>query len=663
MRTLRDGKENMSEQLAVSDDGTVCTTCRTTPPGLFERYRGFLLSPGTLIAATNALLLLLGVVASLAGQSQAARWLYLASALIGGAPIFKLAAGNILRDFDLTAGVMVSIAMIAALIVGEYSAAALVAFMMLVGEMLEDLTIARADNALKELASLVPDTVTLRRDGQEIEVSIQAVRQGDVVLVRPGGRIPVDGRVLSGHAAVDQAAITGESMPLDRGPDDSVYAGTLCTGGALEIEVQKIGEETTLGYMIRLVEEVRTTQAPVQRVANRYAQYMTPLALAIAIATYFLTRDVMRSITVLVVICPCSLVLATPTAVVAAIGNAAKRGVLVKHGPAMEQIGKVDVVAFDKTGTVTFGEPRLTQAIALNGFDQHTFLSLAASAERSSEHPLARAVVTAARQEGLTTASPEEFEALPGHGIRAWVEGHQVAIGERMLVREGIPLDSAAEEQVRELAARGESVIPVAVDRQVAGLLVIADTVRPESRAAVERLKAMGVKETVLISGDQAMVAETIGRALGVDRIHAQVLPQDKLDLIRALQARGQSVAFVGDGVNDAPALAAADVGIAMGAIGTAVAMETADVVLLTDEIQRVPTLIELSRSSLGVIRNNVIFSMSMNVLSVLLSVFGVIGPVVGAVMHEVSALPVVVNSARLISWKSRYSESGEQAA
>lgn len=652
----------MSENQAVASE-IVCTTCRTTPPGLFERYRGFLLSPGTLITAANAFLLLLGVVASLAGQPQAARWLYLASALVGGAPIFKLAAGNILRDFDLTAGVMVSIAMIAALVVGEFSAAALVALMMLVGEMLEDLTIARADNALKELASLVPETATLRRDGQEIQVSIQAVRQGDVVLVRPGGRIPVDGRVLRGHAAVDQAAITGESMPLDKEPGDAVYAGTLCTGGALEVEVEKVGDETTLGYMIRLVAEVRTTQAPVQRVANRYAQYMTPLAMAIAVGTYFLTGDVMRSITVLVVICPCSLVLATPTAVVAAIGNAAKRGVLVKHGPAMELIGKVDVVAFDKTGTLTFGEPRLIQAISLNGFSRDRLLSLAASAERSSEHPLARAVVTAAREENLATSVPEDFEALPGHGIRARVDGYQVAIGERMLAHEGIALDVGAGQQILALAAKGESVIPVAVDRQVAGLLVIADTVRPESRAAVERLKAMGVHETVLISGDQAAVAESIGKALGVDRVHAQVLPQDKLDLIREIQAQGRSVAFVGDGVNDAPALAAADVGIAMGAMGTAVAMETADVVLLTDEVQRVPYLIELSRSSLGVIRNNVIFSMSMNVLSVALGILGIIGPVVGAVMHEVSALPVVANSARLINWKSRRSAAGERAA
>ncbi|HSR32040.1 MAG TPA: cation-translocating P-type ATPase, partial [Anaerolineae bacterium] len=465
------------------------------------------------------------------------------------------------------------------------------------------------------------------------------------------------------YAAVDQAAITGESIPLDRGPGDSVYAGTLCTGGALEIDVEKVGGETTLGYMIRLVEEVRDTQAPVQREANRYAQYMTPLALAIAIATYFLTGDVTRSITVLVVICPCSLVLATPTAIVAAIGNAAKQGVLVKHGTAMEQIGRVDVVAFDKTGTVTFGEPRLTQTVALNGFDAREVLRLAASAERSSEHPLARAIIAAARQDGLAITAPEVFESYPGHGVRAQIEERQVTLGARLLAGNGISLDGAAERQAQALAATGETVILVAVDGQVAGLLTIADTVRPESMEAIERLKRLGVKETVLISGDQAAVAGQVGQALGVDRVHAQVLPRDKLGLLRELQAKGLKVAFVGDGVNDAPALAAADVGIAMGAIGTAVAMETADVVLLTDEVQRVPYLIELSRSSLGVIRSNVIFSMSMNLLAVALGVLGVIGPVVGAVMHELSALPVVANSARLVNWKPRRSTYEENRA
>ncbi len=629
---------------------TTCTSCAKTPPGFFARYRGFLLSPDTLITAANGLLLLMGFIAGLLRQTGAANVLYLASALIGGAPIFKLALGNILREFDLTAGVMVSIAMIAALVVGEYSAAALVAFMMLVGVMLEDFTVARADNALNELSSLIPETITLRRDDRDVDVAIAAVRRGDVVLVRPGGRIPVDGFIESGNAALDQSAITGESIPVDKEPGDYVYAGTLCTAGALEISVENVGQGTTMGNMIALVQQARSTQAPVQRVANRYAQYLAPLAIAIAVGAYLLTGDVIRAITVLIVICPCSLVLATPTAVVAAIGNAARRGVLVKHGPAMEQIGKVNVVAFDKTGTLTLGEPSLKEIISLNGLEPQHILTLAAAAERSSEHPLGRAIVAAARDENLAIPIPDDFESLPGHGIRATVRGHQVVIGDRMLAREGIVLPESAQSLVREMEASGNTVIPLAIDREAAGLCVVSDTVRPESKQAVAWLKQLDIEQTVLISGDNAAVAEAVGRELGVDQVHAETLPEQKLEFICALQAQGLQVAYVGDGVNDGPALAAADVGIAMGSIGTNVAMETADVVLLTDNIERLPYLVDLSRTALGVIRNNVIFAMGMNVLAVALSIFGIIGPVVGAVMHEVSALPVVANSARLIN-------------
>ena len=636
-------------------DPLVCATCQTTPPGFFERYQGFLLSPGTLITAANALLLLLGLIASLLSQPQAANWLYLASAIIGGAPIFKLALGNIIRDFDLTAGVMVSIAMIAAMIVGEYSAAALVAFMMLVGEMLENYTIARADNALKELESLVPEYVVIRRPDGDEQIPIAAVRKGDIVLVRPGGRIPVDGAIVSGDAALNQASITGESIPVDKEPGDSVFAGTLCTSGALEIRVEQIGQETTLGNMIRLVKEARSSQAPVQRIANKYAQYLTPMAIAIAIITYFITRDINRAITVLIVICPCSLVLATPTAVVAAAGNAAKRGVLVKSGTSMEQIGKVDVVAFDKTGTLTLGEPSLKEAISTDGIDHDELLALTASAERSSEHPLGKAIVDAAKARNLLTTTPENFEVLPGHGILAHIDGREVIIGHRMLKVKEVTAPVEVQHRIDELEAGGHTIVPVAIDRKLAGLMVISDSVRPESKEAVANIKRLGIRETVLISGDNAAVAEAIGKELGVDKVYAETLPEQKLELISAYQSKGMKVAYVGDGVNDAPALAKADIGIAMGSVGTNVAMETADIVLLTDKIERIPYLIDLSRVGLDVIRNNVIFSMSMNVLSVVLSIFGIIGPVVGAVMHEASALPVVANSARLIGRKPRF--------
>jgi Cd2+/Zn2+-exporting ATPase len=637
---------------------TACETCEKTPPGFFERYRGFLVSPGALITAANSFLLLLGFVAILAGQRQAADWLFLASALIGGAPILKLALGNILRDFDLTAGVMVSIAMIAALIVGEYEAAALVAFMMLVGEMLEDFTVARADNALRQLARLVPSTATIRRDSGDIEVPIEAVRRGDHVLVRPGERIPVDGQVVEGFAALDQSSITGESMPLDKGPGDEVYAGTLCTSGAIEIVVASVGEETALGNMIALVRQARSEEAPVQRLANKYAQYLAPLAMVIAVGVYLLTGDVIRSITVLIVVCPCSLVLATPTAVVASVGNAAKHGVLIKNGTAMEQIGKASVVAFDKTGTVTLGEPYLNDTVSLNGLPKERVLAMAAAAERSSEHPLGRAIVAAAQSQDLEIPAPEDFTALPGHGVQARVRGRDVVIGTRMLEQKGITLTGSARREMDSLEAEGNTVIPVAVDGELAGLLVVSDVVRPESRQVIDLLHQMGIKRTVLISGDNEAVAQAVGRELGVDRVYAQVLPGEKLDIVRELQANGDRIIYVGDGVNDAPALAVADIGVAMGTIGTAVAMETADIVLLADKLESLPYLIDLSRGALVVIRNNVVFSMSMNVLSVLLSNLGIIGPVIGAVMHEVSALPVVANSARLINRKSDFVSS-----
>jgi Cd2+/Zn2+-exporting ATPase len=636
-------------------DALVCTTCEKTPPGFFERYQGFIMSPGTIITMVNALLMVLGFVASLLGQKQAANWLYLASALIGGAPIFKLAAGNIIRDFNLTAGVMVSIAMIAALIVGEYSAAALVAFMMLVGEMLEDFTIARADNALQELESLVPEMVTVRREGEDIQVSINSIQKNDTILVRPGSRIPVDGMVILGDSSVNQASITGESIPVDKEPGDKVFAGTLCASGAIEIKVEGVGNETTLGNMIRLVKEARRTQAPVQRVANKYAQYLTPLAIAIAIVTYFITDEIMRSITVLIVICPCSLVLATPTAVVAAVGNAAKRGVLVKNGTAMEQLGKVDVVAFDKTGTLTLGEPSLKEIISLNGIQPDELLTLVASVERSSEHPLGKAIVKAAQERKLNTKVPESFEAIPGHGISAVIQGQEIVIGNRMLMAKEIVTPDSTINQIFILEAEGNTILPVAISGEIAGLMIISDSIRPESKDAITHLKQLGIQATMLISGDNQATADAVGKSLGVDQVFANTLPEQKLSLIEKYQKKGLKVAYVGDGVNDAPALAKADVGIAMGTVGTNVAMETADIVLLTDKIERLPYLVDLSLKSLRVIRNNVIFSMSINILSVVLSMTGVIGPVVGAIMHEVSALPVVANSARLINRKSRF--------
>lgn len=628
-----------------------CESCRTTPPGFFQKYREFLLSPGIITASINTIFLIIGFALEFSGNHQWADYSFLISAVVGGFPVFKLAVTNILRDFDLTAGVMVSVAMIAALIVGEYGAMALVAFMMVIGEALEDFTREKADQALKELNQLIPAMVTIRMDGEDVEIPIDRVRKGDIALIRPGGRIPVDGTIVEGTAAVDQSSITGESMPIDKASGEKVYAGTFVSSGALTVEVEEVGETTTLGKMIQLVEEAQSTQAPVQRVANRYANFFAPVAITIAGIVWMVTGEPLRGVTMLVAICPCSLVLATPTSIVAAIGNMARNGVLVKHGTAMEQVGKVDVVAFDKTGTVTFGEPIVTGVNPLNGYSEDELLKITASAERSSEHPLAKAIIREASDRGLELQTPEDFESLAGHGISARVDGKTVAVGEKMLEEKNVHMDSDGIESSK---AEGYTVIPVAVDGELAGYINVADTVRPESAKAIKDLKKLGISKTLLITGDSRIVGEKVGGELGVSEIYTEVLPEKKLEIIRKLQSDGHRVAYIGDGVNDAPALAAADIGIAMGSIGTAVAMETADVVLLTDEIGQVPYLIELSQATMANIRTNIAVSMTIVLGSVAASALGVIGPVIGAIMHEVAAVPVIANAATLIGWKSK---------
>ena len=628
-----------------------CESCRTTPPGFFQKYKEFLLSPGIITASINTIFLIIGFALEFSGNHQWADYSFLISAVVGGFPVFKLAVTNILRDFDLTAGVMVSVAMIAALIVGEYGAMALVAFMMVIGEALEDFTREKADQALKELNQLIPAMVTIRMDGEDVETPIDRVRKGDIALIRPGGRIPVDGTIVEGTAAVDQSSITGESMPIDKASGEKVYAGTFVSSGALTVEVEEVGETTTLGKMIQLVEEAQSTQAPVQRVANRYANFFAPVAITIAGIVWMVTGEPLRGVTMLVAICPCSLVLATPTSIVAAIGNMARNGVLVKHGTAMEQVGKVDVVAFDKTGTVTFGEPIVTGVNPLNGYSEDELLKITASAERSSEHPLAKAIIREASDRGLELQTPEDFESLAGHGISARVDGKTVAVGEKMLEEKNVHMDSDGIESSK---AEGYTVIPVAVDGELAGYINVADTVRPESAKAIKDLKKLGISKTLLITGDSRIVGEKVGGELGVSEIYTEVLPEKKLEIIRKLQSDGHRVAYIGDGVNDAPALAAADIGIAMGSIGTAVAMETADVVLLTDEIGQVPYLIELSQATMANIRTNIAVSMTIVLGSVAASALGVIGPVIGAIMHEVAAVPVIANAATLIGWKSK---------
>ncbi len=632
--------------------GRTCASCARGARSFTGRYREFLTDPGTLFTLAAFLLLVAAVVVHPDGavsDTHRRSILYLVSALVGSVYIWYSAIQGI-RERDFTADIPVSFATIAAIAVGYYSAAAVVAVLLLAGGLLEEFVSARADRALDALASLLPDEVTIRRDGVEAQVALEDVQPDDIVLVRPGERIPVDGEVIGGRASVNQAAITGESAPVDKQSGDGVFAGTLASFGALEVRARKVGVQTTLGQIRRMVAEAQEQKAPIERVLDRYAKLYTPIALLLAAALWLITGEASRAITMLIVFCPCVMVLATPTALVASIGNAALRGSLVKKGATIEAMEKIDTVCFDKTGTLTHGEPRLLRTIALDGLGDTELLRLAASAEKFSEHPLARAIVDAAGG----AVDPDRFEALPGLGVRARAGGRSVIVGRPdLLAVEGVQVSDELRGQADELAGPGATVIAIAVDEHAAGLLVLQDTLRPDAKAVIADLTRLGLR-TVLITGDNDATAQRIAAELGIAEVHAEVLPAGKAQIVKDLQAQGRRVAFVGDGVNDGPALALADVGIAMGRGGTDLAIETADITLLADELSRLPHLLDLSRAALKAIRQNLAFSLGVLGVAVVLTIPGILTPISGALLHELSSIPVIANSARLISRRAR---------
>ena len=645
---------------------TICATCVRGTRTFTSRYRAFLLDPGTLFTLGSLLLLIAAIIQHPAGlissgtPAEAGSPLYLLAALLGSVYIWWSALQGI-RARDFTADIPVSIATAAAILIHQYSAAAVVAVLLLIGGMREEFVSARAGKALDALARLLPDEVTVRREGRDVVIPLEQVRVGDVVVVRSGERIAVDGEIVRGSGAVNQAAITGESMPIDKRPGDTVFAGTLNEVGALEVRATNVGEETTLGQVRRMVAQAQEQKAPIERLLDRWAKVYTPAALILGGLVWWLSGDLLRAITILIVFCPCVMVLATPTALVASIGNAALRGSLVKKGATVEALARVDTVAFDKTGTLTFGTPRLLQTHPLNGLAETDVLCLAAIAEKYSEHPLGRSVVRAAQERGLLVADPEDFETLPGLGVRARTDGREIVLGrDTLLAERGIAFTPNIQARLTTLAAAGRTVIPVAVNREVAGLLVLEDEVRPEAKAAVARLNSLGIR-TVLISGDNRMTAQRIAGELGIGEVHAEVLPQQKQEIVKRLQAEGRTVAFVGDGVNDGPALATADVGVAMGRGGTDVAIETAEIALLSDDLSTLPHLLDLSRRALRAIYQNLVFSLGVLAIAVGLAIPGILQPVSGALLHELSSIPVIANSARLIGFRERNSRTGRR--
>ncbi|AKB53574.1 Lead, cadmium, zinc and mercury transporting ATPase [Methanosarcina barkeri MS] len=580
-------------------------------------------------------------------------WLYLLSALVGSSFIWWSAYQGI-KERDFTADIPVTIATIAAIAIGQYSAAAVVAVLLLLGGMLEELVSARAGKALESLAKLLPDRVTVRREGHDIVVPLEEVKVGDTILVKSGERIAVDGTVISGTASVNQAAITGESLPVDKQEEDNVFAGTLNEVGAMEVLATKVGSETTIGQIHRLIEDAQIQKPKIERLLNNHAKFYTPTAIILGGLLWWWSGDLTRAITMLIVFCPCVMVLATPTALVASVGNAALRGNLIKKGATIESMARIDTVIFDKTGTLTHGEPKLASVITLNNNKDEDLLLLAAIAEKFSEHPLGKAVVKAAEEKGFLIQDPESFESISGTGIKVKAKGKSVFVGRLKQASEfNILISHKAEEIIKKQSQLGRNVVMIGIDNEIAGLLTFEDRIRPESKKSIENLHKLGIK-TIMITGDSKVVAEQAAKILGINEIYAEVMPQEKVEIVKRLQLEGHKIIFVGDGVNDGPVLVTADVGIAMGLTGTDVAIETAEVGLLSDDLLKIPYLISVSKKAIITIWQNVVFSLSVLSMAVILTIPGILTPVTGALLHELSSIPVIMNSARLITYSPK---------
>ena len=570
-----------------------------------------------------------------------------------GVPIILEACIGLITKFDIKADVLVSIALVAAVIIGEDFAAGEVAFIMQLGALLEEMTVSKARAGIEKLVRLTPQTARVLRGGKEELIEASHVQVGDILRVIPGETIPVDGVILSGQTSVNQAVMTGESLPVDKKAGDTVASGTVNQFGAFTMEAKKVGEDSSIQRMIRLVQSADAGKAKIVGIADRWATWIVVAALSAAAATWFVTGEIIRSVTILVVFCPCALVLATPTAIMAGIGNVTKHGFLVREGDALERLAGVSKIAFDKTGTLTYGMPQVTAVWASEtAIGKEQLYRLAAAAEASSEHPLGKAVVRGFQQlYGTALPRAEQFHMIVGSGVTACIEGRDVRAGnESMMEAAGTVLSKEAKDRAEEYIAQGSTIIYVAVDSAFAGFLALTDTVRRESAAMMQDLTRLGV-QPVLLTGDNENAAKAIASQLGIQDVHAQCLPEDKLRHIRDYQNRQERICMIGDGINDAPSLKQSDVGIAMGGIGSDIAIDAADIVLVDDEVKELPHLVALSKRMMFTIKCNLTFSMTLNFIAVALAMFGILNPVVGALVHNAGSVIVIVNSAFLLKW------------
>ena len=579
-----------------------------------------------------------------------------AAIILCGIPIILEAVIGLVTAFDIKADVLVSMALIASVIIGEIFAAGEVAFIMQLGALLEDLTVAKARAGIEKLVHLTPRTARKVSGSSETVIAAEDVQIGDILRVLPGETIPVDGMILSGQTSVNQAVMTGESLPVDKTAGDEVSSGTVNQFGAFDMKASRVGDDSSIQRMIRLVQSADSGKAKIVGIADRWATWIVVIALTAAALTWFVTGEIIRAVTILVVFCPCALVLATPTAIMAAIGNATKHGFLVREGDALERLALVSGITFDKTGTLTCGAPEVMAVISCDpAMDREKLYRLLAGAELRSEHPLGKAVVSCfKKKKEFKIPQPEEFRMLPGKGVYSVVEGQEILAGNTELFAENrITFPDSLKIQAEEFLKKGCTVIYIAVDGKMKGFAAVSDTLRAEAPDTIQEIKSIKVTP-VLLTGDHESAAEYMAGRLGISQVYADCLPEDKLKRIEEYQKAGKKICMIGDGINDAPALKKAFVGIAMGGIGSDIAVDAADIALINDKIRELPHLLRLAKRMMITIKCNLTFSMTLNFVAIVLAITGILDPVVGALVHNAGSVIVIVNSAFLLNWKTR---------
>ena len=633
---------------AVEGAGYVVPEPVKTEPGSaeIESTESFTRSAVTLLGVVFGVVLFVVVVGEGLGlfkvvTAYVPRWIGIGIVAVFGYPIFRNVVRSALKR-QVTSHTLMSVGALAALAIGEWTTAAIVVFFMRVGNYTEHFTAERARRSLKDLTALAPQTARVLQGGLEQTRPISQVQLGDIIVVRPGEKIPVDGEVTGGQATVNQATITGEARPVEVGEGSSVFAATHAQLGSLRIRTTGIGQDTIFGKVITQVEEAEANRGETQQLADKFSAYYLPVVASTALLTYLLSRDLLATVAVMVVACSCAFALATPVAMLASIGAAARRGLLIKGGKYIEALAAADTLLIDKTGTLTQGDFRLTDVIPLGRLAGAEVLELAASAERDSEHPLAALVRRAAAAQNLSPTAPEHFEAVPGQGVKATVRGRQVVVGNQRLVDSPLPGEAAT------LSEQGKTLVFVTVDGELAGILAASDTLRPEVPEALARVRALGIKKIEILTGDNEHAAALLAASLGV-AYQANLLPEDKIAVVKKYQAEGHKVVMVGDGVNDAPALVQADVGIAVGVTGSDVAIDAAHIALMRDDWLLIPEALHVAKRTMGVVKLNIGFTAVYNLVGISLAAFGLLPPIFAAALQSVPDLGMMANSARLL--------------